>query len=218
MSSAPENESTLANGFAERLHAAMSGTPQAVVAKRAGISVGALNKYLNGSEPGGFKAAKLAEVLKVDLRWLLTGAGSANAEAGGYVSVPIYDVRFAAGVAAFADAADKIGDMPFDLGLLRDLGRANAEGLAVFPVEGDSMTPLIADGARALVDLKSTRLREGVFAFRTGDELRIKRLRRLLDGIEIISENPAYQPELVTGDAADELTIIGRVLGTWTVI
>ena len=80
------------------------------------------------------------------------------------------------------------------------------------------MAPLIADGARALVDLKSTRLREGVFAFRTGDELRIKRLRRLLDGIEIISENPAYQPELVTGDAADELTIIGRVLGTWTVI
>lgn len=196
----------------------MGPIPQTVLAKRADISTSTLNRILQGQQPGLAEAVRLARAVQADLVWLATGRGSPSAAAGGYVAVPIYDVRFAAGVAAFADAAEQIGDMPFDLALLRDLGRTNAEGLAVFPVEGDSMAPLIADGARALVDLKSTRLREGVFAFRAGDELRIKRLRRLLDGIEIISENPAYQPELVTGDAADELTIIGRVLGTWTVI
>ena len=196
----------------------MGPMPQTILAKRADISTSTLSRILQGQEPGLPEAVRLARAVQADLVWLATGRGAPNAASGGYVAVPIYDVRFAAGVAAFADAADQIGEMPFDLGLLRDLGRTNAEGLAVFPVEGDSMAPLIADGARALVDLKSTRLREGVFAFRTGDELRIKRLRRLLDGIEIISENPAYQPELVTGDAADELTIIGRVLGTWTVI
>lgn len=196
----------------------MGDTSQAVVAKRAGISVGALNKYLNGSEPGAFKAARLANALSVDLRWLLTGAGQANAAAGGFVSVPIYDVRLAAGVATFADAAEQIGEMPFDLGLLRDIGRTNTDGLAVFTAEGDSMWPTIQDGGRVLTDLKDTRLREGIFAFRTGDELRIKRLRRLVDGIEIRSDNERYPPELIIGDAADELTIIGSVLWTGTVV
>lgn len=214
MSSSQEKEPILSTGFAERLLAAIGETSQAVVAKRAGISVGAVNKYLNGSEPGAFKAARLAAVLGVDLRWLLTGEGKANAAAGGFVSVPIYDVRLAAGVASFADAADQIGHMPFDLGLLRDIGRTNTDGLGVFIAEGDSMEPRIADGARVLVDLKDTRLRESIFAFRTGDELRIKRLRRLVDGIEIRSDNERYSPEVVHGDAADELTIIGNVL--WT--
>lgn len=218
VSSAQENESAISIGFAARLFAAIGGTPQAVVAKRAGVSVGAVNKYLGGSEPGAFKAARLAEVLGVDLRWLLTGAGHPNAAAGGYVGVPIYDVRLAAGVASFSEAAEQIGVMPFDMGLLRDLGRTSADGLGVFIAEGDSMFPKIADGARVLVDLKNTRLREGIFAFRTGDELRIKRLRRLVDGIEIRSDNEIYPPELVTGDAADDLAIIGSVLWTGTAL
>ncbi len=209
-----EDDANIAPGFAERLHSAVGATPQAVVAKRAGISVGAMNKYLNGSEPGGFKAARLAKALGVDLGWLLTGAGSPNAAAGGYVSVPIFDVRLAAGVGAFHEVAEQIGEMPIDRGLLRDLGCSSTDGLAAFVAEGDSMEPKISNGARVIADLKDTRLREGVFAFRTGDELRIKRLRRMVDGIQIISDNDIYAPELVTGDAADELTIIGRVLCT----
>lgn len=180
--------------------------------------MGALNKYLNGSEPGAFKAARLAQVLNVDLRWLLSGEGQANAAEGGYIGVPIYDVRFAAGVAAFSEAADRIGEMPFDRDLLRTLGRNTADGLAVFQAEGDSMWPTIQDGARVLTDLKDTRLREGVFAFRTGDELRIKRLRRLVDGIEIRSDNDRYPPEILKGDDADEVAIIGAVLWTGSVL
>lgn len=218
MSSAQENEPTLSTDFAVRLLAAIGETSHAIVAKRAGVSVGAVSKYLNGSEPGAFKAARLADVLDVDLRWLLTGEGLANAAAAGYVAVPIYDVRLAAGAARFSEAADQIGEMPFDKGLLRDLGRTAGDGLGVFIAEGDSMFPKISDGARVLVDLNMTRLKDGIFAFRTGDELRIKRLRRLVDGIEIRSDNEIYPPELLTGDAADELAIIGQVIWTGTVL
>ena len=112
------------------------------------MSVGALNKYLNGSEPGAFKAARLAVALGVDLNWLVTGTGSANAAARGLVGVPIYDVRLAAGAATFAEGAEQIGEMPFDLEFLRELGRPNADGLAVFSASGDSMYPTVADGAR----------------------------------------------------------------------
>lgn len=192
----------------------MGPTPQTVIAKRADISTSTLSRIIGGQDPGLQEAIRLARTVEADLIWLATGRGAPNAAAGGYLAVPIYDVRLAAGVASFTEAAEQIGEMPFDRGLLRDLGRVGSDGLAVFIAEGDSMHPRITDGARVLVDLKDTRLREGVFAFRTGDELRIKRLRRLVDGIQILSDNDLYPPELVTGDAADELTIIGSVL--WT--
>jgi phage repressor protein C with HTH and peptisase S24 domain len=207
-----------ASDFGARLREAMGAMNQNVLAQRARVSKSTLSRILQGQEPRLDEAVRLAAETGANLMWLATGKGAAGGVDAAFVSVPIYDVRFAAGVASFADAADLMGEMPFDRGLLRDLGRIDAEGLGVFPVEGDSMTPLIADGARALVDLKSTRLREGIFAFRTGDELRIKRLRRLVDGIQILSENPIYEPELVTGDAADDLTIIGRVLWTGTAL
>lgn len=197
----------------------MGETPQVHVRKRADISSTSMSLYVAGERvPKFVDGIRLAKALGVDPVWLATGIGTPNAAASGYLAVPIYDVRLAAGAATFAEAADQIGEMPFDRGLLRDLGRTNADGLAVFIAEGDSMWPTIADGARVLADLKDTRLREGVFAFRTGDELRIKRLRRLVDGIEIRSDNARYPPEVVHGDAADELTIIGNVLWTGTVL
>lgn len=197
----------------------MGNTPQVHIRKRADISSTSMSLYVAGERvPKFVDGVRLAKALEVDPVWLATGVGSPNAAAGGFVSVPIYDVRLAAGVASFSEAADQIGDMPFDMGLLRDLGRGSADGLAVFIAEGDSMWPTIADNARVLVDLKDSRLREGIFAFRTGDELRIKRLRRLVDGIEIRSDNNRYSPETLHGDAADELAIIGHVLWTGTAL
>lgn len=205
-------------GFDVRLREAIGPVSDAVIAKRADIPTSTLSRILKGQEPKLPEAVRLARATGANLVWLATGRGSPTAAAGGYVSVPIYDVRLAAGVASFADAAEQIGEMPFDLGLLRDLGRFNADGLAVLQGEGDSMWPTIQDGARVLVDLKNTRLREGIFAFRTGDELRVKRLRRLVDGIEIRSDNDRYPPETLHGDAADELTIIGSVIWTGTAL
>lgn len=197
----------------------MGDQQQVHVRKRADISSTSMSLYVAGERiPKFVDGVRLAKALGVDPVWLATGVGSPNAAASGYLAVPIYDVRLAAGAAAFAEAAEQIGEMPFDRGLLRDLGRSTADDLAVFIAEGDSMWPTIADGARVMVDLRDTRLREGIFAFRTGDELRIKRLRRLVDGIEIRSDNERYPPEVVTGDAADELAIIGSVLWTGTVI
>lgn len=207
-----------ASDFGVRLKLALGREPQNVIARRAGISTSTMSRIMQGADPGLATAARLARLLDVDLVWLATGEGVPNAAASGYVSVPIYDVRLAAGVASFTDAATVIGQMPFDMGLLRDLGRNSAEGLAVFNADGDSMWPTIQDGARILTDLKDTRLRESIFAFRTGDELRTKRLRRLVDGIELRSDNDRYPPEILIGDAADEVTLIGHVLWTGTAL
>lgn len=214
MKSTPEftEDGSDASGFGERLRAALGASAQNVVAKRAQVSTSSMARYLQGQMPPLDVAAKLAHVLGVDLVWLATGRGLPNAAAGGFQSIPIYDVRLAAGAASFAEGAQQIGAMPVDLGLLRSIGRISGDGLAGFEAEGDSMFPLIADGARVLADLNDSRLREGVFAFRFDDELRIKRLRRTVDGVEVISQNPLYEPELLRGEDLDRFAIIGRAL------
>jgi phage repressor protein C with HTH and peptisase S24 domain len=80
------------------------------------------------------------------------------------------------------------------------------------------MEPLIADGARVVLNLRDTRLREGIFGFRTGDELRMKRLRRLADGVEILSENPRYEPERLIGPDLEHFQIIGKAMLGVTVL
>lgn len=214
MSSADsEEDNYAAQGFAERLESALGRNEKGVIARRARIAPSTLTKYLAGeAEPGAFKAARLAESLGVSVTWLLRGRGLPNAEAAGYVGVPIYDVRLAAGAASFAAGAQPIGEAPFDYALLRQLGRQSAEGLGVVECDGDSMEPTIPDGARVLLDLKDTRLREGIFGFRMGDELRIKRLRRVEDGVQVISDNPRYPPELLIGPVLERFAVIGRAL------
>jgi phage repressor protein C with HTH and peptisase S24 domain len=206
--------------FVDRLQQALvwAGVSQAALAKRAGVSTSVMTKYLQGSEPGLFRAARLADVLGVSLHWLATGEGPPNAEAVGFFSVPLFDVQLAAGAANFSDGAQQLGEMPLDRDLLSRLGRSNADGLAAVVADGDSMEPLIRDGARILIDLRDCRLREGIFSFRMGDELRVKRLRRLAEGIEVLSENPRYEPERLAGDKLRDFAIIGRVLMTVTVL
>ncbi|PZO04816.1 MAG: hypothetical protein DCF29_09400 [Alphaproteobacteria bacterium] len=214
-----DEDSENASAFVDRLRSAMADMSQAVVAKRSRISTSAFSKLLQGAEPGLFKAARIARTTGVNLDWLATGQGNPNAAKAGYLEVPILDVRLAAGAASLSDASQQIGAMPFDHGLLRSLGRSSGEGLVVLTAEGDSMEPLIADGARVLADTTDTRLREGIFAFRIGDELRVKRLRRRgSEAVEVLSENPRYDPELLEGHDLDQFAILGRVLWAATSI
>ncbi|MFC5372856.1 XRE family transcriptional regulator [Brevundimonas faecalis] len=209
------NDDDFAEAFAERLRDAMGAVPQAVVAKRSRISTSAFSRLFQGREPGLFKAARIAKALDVSLEWLATGSGKPNGGASGFVEIPLLDVQLAAGAGAISDLAQQIGVVPMDRTMLRAMGRNSADGLRFVESAGDSMEPLISDGARVLVDTNDTRFREGVFAFRFGDELRIKRLRRLgLDGVEVISDNPHYEPEVISGqDLAEHFAILGRALG-----
>lgn len=207
-------ERDLSSAFVDRLRAAAGDTSQAIIAKRAQLSTSAMSKIFQGSEPGLFKAARLARALGVNLNWLASGVGQPNAAESGFVEIPLLDVQLAAGSGSINDLAQQIGTVPMDREMLRALGRSSADGLRFVEGTGDSMEPLISDGARVLVDTLDTRFREGVFAFRLGDELRIKRLRRLgVDGVEVLSENPRYEAEVLSGHALDHFAILGRALG-----
>lgn len=204
-------------GFGRRLSEAMFPERLSAFALRVGVPHGTISKYMKAGGSSGPRldiVAILARGLACSIDWLAYGLGDGPATDGTITRVPILDVRLAAGIASFTSAAHQIGEMPFDAALLRSIGKNNTNGLVVVSAEGDSMAPLIPDGARVLVDTTDTRLREAVFAFRVQDELRIKKLRRLLGGIEVISENPRYEPELISGDTIDQFAILGRALLT----
>jgi phage repressor protein C with HTH and peptisase S24 domain len=41
---------------------------------------------------------------------------------------------------------------------------------------------------------------------------KVKRLRRIKDGLLIVSDNPEYPPESYTGEECDRVKVFGRVL------
>jgi phage repressor protein C with HTH and peptisase S24 domain len=177
-----------------------------------GIPKSTLNRWTQDGGPDipsqGIRA--LAENAKISVSWLVTGRGSPDAKAGGFEAVPLYDVRLAAGVAKFSEAARVNAMIPIDASLLLSLGRQSADGLGFVEAAGDSMFPTIPDGSRVLLDLNDTYLREGIFGFRHDNDLRVKRLLKRADGIDIISDNEHYPSERLEGDALNHFQVIGR--------
>ena len=95
----------------------------------------------------------------------------------------------------------------------------NAQLSVLVSVKGDSMAPAIPDGALVLVHLPEKSVEhEGIYAFNRGEASFIKHLvPSSLDksgrpgSIAIISSNPAYPPEVLSGKDMNELRIVGRV-------
>lgn len=133
------------------------------------------------------------------------------------VEVPRYAVRASAGngQCAHADTDELRGVFAFSQDWMRrNLGRTG-EGFASVTVCGDSMEPTLRDGDEVVIDLAigAQARADGVYIIALGDELRVKRLRRRMDGsVEVRGDNPAFEAEVLAPAAAEELRVIGRVV------
>lgn len=92
----------------------------------------------------------------------------------------------------------------------------NPENCRRFKVDGDSMEPFLYDNDKVLVNLAETSVINGkVYALRYGEELRIKRVYRKIDGGLILhSDNPEFRPrdeEISPEVVAQHISIVGRV-------
>lgn len=207
-------------GFATRLRDLISPEKNSLFCERAGISISVLNKYLAANEglnPSVDVVVRICEATRSSIDWLVLGNGDSPEARHDIVDVPVYDIKLAAGNGAIAFEESLKGSRPFTRDELKAIGRLSAEGLAVVEADGDSMEPIISDGASVLIDRNDQRLREGIFAFRLGDNLRIKRLRHFgLNGVEAISANQLYPPEQFDGPIMQHFQIIGRAIWTAT--
>lgn len=127
--------------------------------------------------------------------------------------VPVFDVAASAGHGAISDYESIAYSMAFPSGYLQKLTRTDPRNLAIISVKGDSMIPTLMDDDVVMVDTSKRSVDfDGLFVFRFGDALHIKRVTRgkRRDTFIAISDNRAlYDPvEYQAGD----VDVIGRVI------
>ncbi|WBK01435.1 S24 family peptidase [Methylocystis parvus] len=221
--------------FAERVRALVA--PYGSIAKAAKaleIPENTLRRACAGrNEPQAPLLMALSTKLDVSMSYLLglsddpAVASSPGAASGAELQlrrIPSLDACVAAGRGAAASAVAIDQMLAFPQWMLRKLAPPGAR-LSFMRAEGDSMQPLFNDGALLLVDESDATLRDAasktdraaeegaIYAFEQAGALRVKRLRKTKSGdIVVISANPAYDPELLTGADAKRIKLLGRIV------
>lgn len=103
--------------------------------------------------------------------------------------------------------------------VIKDIWKVSTpEVLKLFKASGDSMADTIEDGNILLVDTSRTDYNNGgIYVLTINNDWFVKRLRLRINGdLEIISDNPKYEPEILKPDMDIEVKIIGRVIKNLT--
>ncbi|RYF29810.1 MAG: hypothetical protein EOO23_06575 [Comamonadaceae bacterium] len=210
---------------------------QSDLAREIGVKPQAIQYLLepkNGAT-GSKHIAAIAEALDVSAGWLSNGAGDAPPVQfpEGKAIVALHDedplphdavliresrVRFAGGNGHITPEYEEIEDSQPATYRRSWFTREGMNPAKVrrFQVTGHSMEPFLFDTDTVLVNMAETDVRDGkVYALRYGDELRVKRCYRKLDGSLILhSDNPDHKPrdeEISPSQVNEHITIIGRV-------
>ena len=223
------------NTLAERLQFAMDkmGKNQVELAALAGTSQVTISNILNGVTKSPRNGLQIAKALKISPEWLLNGTGdmvqpqieSNVAETGLFdlwdrntplnddeVEVPIFqEIRLAAGNGFADDIMDYNNfKLRFSRATLRRQG-VQYENAVCVVADGNSMEPVIPNGATIGIDTGNKAIRDGsIYAINHGGLLRIKLLYNMPNNqIKIRSYNTdEYDDEIAN---LDEVSVIGKV-------
>jgi phage repressor protein C with HTH and peptisase S24 domain len=202
----------------------------------ASITERTLFNYLSGRND--LKASALASIsvnTGVDLKWLVTGEGQMfpgrtkatqdhgnvtliPVEPGGLTQVPVLDVRGSAGNGAMNFGEVVSGYISLPTSYLRDQLGKNPKDICGIYINGDSMEPALEDGGIALLDRSEgarSNKGDGIYTFRIGEELYIKRLQRQGSRIMVHSDNPVYEPWEISDHDKAQMKILARVVGSF---
>ncbi|OUQ13134.1 repressor LexA [Lachnoclostridium sp. An14] len=182
---------------------------------KVGVGKSTVRKWENGmiANMRRDNIAKIAEVFNVSPAYLMGWDSNVAPISGGTkqkkigVSIPVLG-RVAAGIPieAIEDIIDT-EEIPEEMA-----ATGNFFGLKI---RGDSMEPRISSGDVVIVrqqdDAESGDI---VIATVNGTDATCKRLRKYRDGIELISNNPAYKPMFFSNSEITEIPvrILGRVV------
>lgn len=99
--------------------------------------------------------------------------------------------------------------------VIKDIWKVSSpEVLKLFKASGDSMENIIEDGNILLVDTSRTDYHNGgIYVLTINNDWFVKRLRLKINGdLEIISDNPKYEPEVLRPNTDIEINVVGRVI------
>lgn len=143
----------------------------------------------------------------------LLGDEFPSSEFSGYTLVPRYEVHASAGGGAIIHSEQIVDYLSFRTEWVRNALGAGVNDLALIDVKGDSMEPTLSDGDLILIDLRGDRIEDGsIYVIQNSGCLLVKRIQRKLDGTVIVkSDNERYEPDILRGDAAENIRVVGRV-------
>ncbi|SEJ95385.1 Phage repressor protein C, contains Cro/C1-type HTH and peptisase s24 domains [Variovorax sp. OK605] len=131
-----------------------------------------------------------------------------------FVLVELLDVRVSAGNGAVNTSQEHMGRFAFSRSWMARKGVKPAHARIVH-ARGDSMADKINNGDILLVDTATKSLdQDGVYVIQLDGHDYVKVLQRDFStgGLQIISYNPAYKPQVLSAEQAAELHISGRVV------
>lgn len=181
---------------------AQYGGKAAYAAEAWGISPGLLSQWLSGKrKPGLDSISPIFAALNIRLE---TGNLSLD-----YDYVPKVEAKAGAGASLETSGAVS-GLYAFRREFLQRIGVGT--NAVMMDVVGDSMEPLIQDSDTILIDQQDIEIQEGkIYVVTLGEELRVKRVFRGLDGLILRSENKIYPDIEISASDIDRLVIHGRV-------
>lgn len=200
------------------------------LAEQVGVSQQAIAKVVNGETRSPKNILEIANALGVNAHWLKTGEGlpdeqvvtklySEEKDELHNLRVDLLDAELAANSSGIINKeySDILSRIYFtDEGVQRLLGRTTTNGIYIFKVPTDSMSPTIMPNHLVFIDTNIKQyIGEGIYAFNLNGESYIKRLQRLPTGIfRALSDNKLYEPFDITEELFDTAEIVGKFIRT----
>lgn len=213
-------ERTLAQQVAARLDAL--DTNAFAFERLHGLPADAVRSILRGGKKSGTTLNKAQEVCEaLGLEFYIGPPRDRTAppptiplDGEDFAAIPRLAVEASAGAGAFNGEAEVVGKFAFRKDWLRKIA-VKPEKAMLITVTGDSMAPDLQPGDLALIDQdRATWEHNRVFALvDTDGGVRIKRI--LIDrgrALVLLSDNPEHAPEARTGQDADRVRCLGRVV------
>ncbi|MBS9422256.1 XRE family transcriptional regulator [Photorhabdus caribbeanensis] len=211
---------------------------QEALGKRIGVTKATISQWESGvTAPNGKNLVNLARELSVTVDWLLEGVDTdvnnppeivANAsviaafDCGSdeetqlnedEIEMPFFkEISLSTGKGSTVELDHRGNKLRFARSALLKAG-IDPEHAACAYITGDSMEPVLPDGAIVGIDTTNTTIKDGnMYAIEHSGMLRVKILYRVPGGIRIRSYNRCdYADDECIGEKANEIRIIGRV-------
>jgi transcriptional regulator with XRE-family HTH domain len=212
---APESQEIGARIRSERVRL---GLNQADFAASCLVSKTSQVNYESGLRSPDAIYLRHAQTIGVDTSYVVTGSRVQDKSSqSDFVSIPMLGITASAGNGQVNDVQGEyvVQGLAFSAQWLQRR-QLNPDYLRVIEVRGASMSGVLSDGDRVLIDLSDTRAKSGyVYVIRQGDELLVKYCQLLPGGIlRVSSANPQYATYDVELDRTPDLAIIGRVVAS----
>ncbi len=189
---------------------------QSELARRAGVTQGAINQIISGKTAKSKFAPEIAHALGVSVDWL-NGHNVPSGIAGSiadvdFVQLTEVDIGYGMGGGTFIEDYGDFTPRVFDPTWLREITPTPPQLLFVARGIGDSMMPTLLDNDTLIVDRGQRHIvqQDRIWALTYGELGMIKRVRRLPSGQYLLmSDNPSISPIEAT---SEEINVVGRIV------